>query len=258
MSESERQPVVSDRFDGVEHPGNDFPYYNGIPVSISGLRWWFVMVAVALGLAIVIAPIPFLAQPLTQFIPAILFAVIPLAVLALVAQRHWTAIFRRVTGRDILWMIAFAILNFLVTLVVGYLYSRVHDAQANPAIAGLATSTTSERVLFFLKTIPQLFGEEVMTILPFLALMTFFYSRLHWTRTRSILGAWLISAILFGLAHLPAYGGNVSHVLIIIGTARLMLTLAYLKTKNIWVSTGAHIINDWGLFGFAVLVATLG
>jgi membrane protease YdiL (CAAX protease family) len=31
--------------------------------------------------------------------------------------------------------------------------------------------------------------------------------------------------------------------------ARLILTWAYIRTKNIWVSTGAHIINDWVLLG---------
>ena len=41
-------------------------------------------------------------------------------------------------------------------------------------------------------------------------------------------------------------------VLVLIGIARLVLTLAYVLTKNIWVSAGAHILNDWAIFGVTV------
>jgi len=44
---------------------------------------------------------------------------------------------------------------------------------------------------------------------------------------------------------------------VVIGTARLVLTLPWILTKNIWVSTGAHIINDWLLLGGVVLGAGL-
>ena len=32
-----------------------------------------------------------------------------------------------------------------------------------------------------------------------------------------------------------------------------MLTLAYIKTKNLWVSYGAHLINDWTIFVYLIL-----
>jgi membrane protease YdiL (CAAX protease family) len=44
---------------------------------------------------------------------------------------------------------------------------------------------------------------------------------------------------------------------LVIGVARMVLTLPWIMTKNIWVSTGAHIINDWSLFGLALLGAGL-
>ena len=37
----------------------------------------------------------------------------------------------------------------------------------------------------------------------------------------------------------------------------MVLTLASIKTRNIRVSTGAHIINDWLLFAMAILGAAL-
>jgi hypothetical protein len=63
--------------------------------------------------------------------------------------------------------------------------------------------------------------------------------------------------LVFGALHLPTYDWNLVQCIVIIGTARMVLTLAYIVTKNIWVSTGAHVINDWLLLGMALLGAGL-
>ena len=55
----------------------------------------------------------------------------------------------------------------------------------------------------------------------------------------------LLSAVWFGAAHLPTYDWNFAQCFLIIGIARLVLNLAYYRTKNILVSTGAHVLNDW-------------
>ncbi|MBJ8337775.1 CPBP family intramembrane metalloprotease [Antrihabitans sp. YC3-6] len=67
-----------------------------------------------------------------------------------------------------------------------------------------------------------------------------------------MLAAWLVTALIFGAVHLPTYDWNVVQAVVGIGIVRLILTLGYLITKNIWVSTGAHILNDWTIFGFAL------
>ncbi|WP_439487097.1 CPBP family intramembrane glutamic endopeptidase [Blastomonas fulva] len=72
-----------------------------------------------------------------------------------------------------------------------------------------------------------------------------------------MLAAWLVSAIIFALLHLPTYNWNIVQCVVVIGSARFVLTLAYVWTKNIWVSTGAHIINDWTLIGSTVLLTPL-
>ena len=53
---------------------------------------------------------------------------------------------------------------------------------------------------------------------------------------------------------------NWAQALIGIGTARVLLTLAYIVTRNLWVSAGAHVLNDWTgfLFAFAVGHAPIG
>lgn len=86
--------------------------------------------------------------------------------LALVAGIHWKALFLKVGGRDVLLMVGFAILNVVVTLVIGFLFVKFAEATANEAVAGLADQSTAAVVVFYVRSTIQLLGEEVMTILP--------------------------------------------------------------------------------------------
>lgn len=237
---------------------DDFPYYNGRPVAISGGQWWFVLLMVAIGFAALVAPVPLFRDGWGQFIPAVAFFAIPLLGLAMVAPHHWTALFRRVGWRELLWMLAFAALNLVVSVAVGLGIMKGLGAANNPAFAILAEQGIGARLLFFLKTLPQLLGEEVLTVLPLLALTWWLHAKLGWSRTRALLVAWVATALMFGAVHLPTYGWNLLQCLVVIGSARLVLTLAYLKTKNLWVSFGAHVINDWSLFGIGLMGASAG
>jgi membrane protease YdiL (CAAX protease family) len=154
-------------------------------------------------------------------------------------------------------MLGFALLNIVVSFSVGAIVRAFADVTPNAATAQLAGMDTAGRIAFFAKTLPQLFGEEVVTILPFLALLTLLSSRFGVGRKAAVVGAWLISSLLFGLIHLPTYDWNWVQCIVVIGTARLVLSLAWILTKNIWVSTGAHILNDWLLFTLSLVGAGL-
>lgn len=41
-----------------------------------------------------------------------------------------------------------------------------------------------------------------------------------------------------------------------IGTSRVVLTLAYIVTRKLWVSTLAHILTDWTEFTLVLLAAS--
>jgi ABC-type multidrug transport system fused ATPase/permease subunit len=97
----------------------------------------------------------------------------------------------------------------LVSLALGSLALRLFGTTPNPLVAGLADVSVSAVVLTFLKTIPQLFGEEVLTILPFLAVLFVFYARMGFSRKSSIVWAWLISAAFFSAA-----GSGLQHGLV--------------------------------------------
>ncbi|MCB9825992.1 MAG: type II CAAX endopeptidase family protein [Planctomycetota bacterium] len=234
---------------------NDFPYYNGLSQQITGPQWLFVMLGVVAGFAVLAAPIKWPGGSIGAFVPTILFFALPLLALRAVSPVHWRALFRRIRGRDIAMMFGFALLNIAVAIGVGTLVKNLWGAAANPAVGRLQESSALDNVLFLGRTIPQLFGEELISVLPFLALLWLLVGKMGWSRKAGIVMASLLTALLFGAAHLPTYEWNIPQCLIIIAVARLVLLLPYLITKNIWVSTGAHIINDWIMFTSAFVGA---
>ncbi|MDN4475135.1 CPBP family intramembrane metalloprotease [Demequina sp. SYSU T00192] len=224
----------------------DYPFYADIPTAISGQRWLVVVAACAVAFAqLILVPDP---SPLVHWIQVILFPLIPLAALAWAAPRGWTAVFRRLRLRDLPLMLGFAILNMVVTTGIAYAVGQITDTVANPAGEAIQTMAAGDRVMMLLSTIPQLIGEEVVTILPLLALLSVLVRRLGWSRRAALLTAWVATAVMFGAMHLPTYDWNIVQCLVIIGSARLILSLAYMVTKNLWVSAGAHIANDWAIF----------
>jgi membrane protease YdiL (CAAX protease family) len=241
----------------LEDPAPDFPFYRGAPAPISGPQWLFVMAAVVLGFIVLGLPVSWPGGAWGAMIPALLFSAIPLAALAYVVPGHWRAIFGKVGLREVKLMIGFALLTLLVSMIVGVIVSALVNVTSNAAAAQLAAMDTAARIAFFAKTLPQLLGEEVMTLLPFLALLYVLSQRFGISRQRAIIVAWLISSVMFGMAHLPTYDWNWVQCIFVIGTARLVLTLPWILTKNIWVSTGAHIMNDWLLFSVGLLGASL-
>jgi membrane protease YdiL (CAAX protease family) len=241
----------------LEPAGPDFPYFGGNPPTLSGGGWLLVMLAVAAGFAALNVPLPFTDTLLTGWLRAATFVLLPLAALGVAAPGNWRAIFGRVGGREIKLMFVFAITNIVVSMAIGVVIKTFGTTIGN---AGLASATQMEGARlfnFFMKVALQLLGEEILTILPFLAILAFCHDKLGWGRNRSMLVAWLISAVVFGLLHLPTYNWNLVQCLVVIGSARLVLTWAYVWTKNIWVSTGAHIINDWALLASTVFLTPL-
>ncbi|MCU7374708.1 CPBP family glutamic-type intramembrane protease [Paucibacter sp. O1-1] len=233
---------------------DDFPFYNGQPVALSPLAWGLLMLAVVAGFAALSLPLP--AGP-ARLIPALLFPLIPLLALRALAGPHWRALFRRLGPRELALALGIALLNIAVTVAIGWVVSRWIGAHANPAVEALGRESGGARALFFLQSIPQLLSEELLTLLPLLALLSWFSGHLGLPRRRALLLAWLLSALPFALAHLPTYQWNLAQCLLVIGSARLVLSLAYLLSKNILVSTLAHVLNDWMLFGGAIVLSGL-
>lgn len=235
----------------------DFPFYGGDPVRISVVGWLVVLALSAAGFAALMLSPLVLPGRLGGWIGVGLFVLAPLLGLRAVAGRHWAAMFHRPTARDIWIGLAFAPLTLLTSAVVAVGVMRVGLTSANPVAATLLELKGVDLALFVAATAPQLLGEELVTIIPFLALLTLL-SHLKAPRKVAIAVAWIGSAALFGALHLSTYQWHLGQVLLIIGTARLVLTIPYLITKNLWSSTIAHIANDWIVFATILLLTALG
>lgn len=244
----------ADRIRWLERPADDFPYYRGRPVAIGPAGWLAVLAAVAVAFALLLPLQRAFPTGAAGFVPALVFVGLPLAALVWAAGRGWTAIFRRLRARDVLWMVAFFLMTYAVTIVVGLIVVGFFEGQANPAGGILASFDATQRTLFFLRSAVQLFGEELFTILPFLALL-WWLTRRGVSRRAAICVASLAVAVVFALAHLPTYQWNLGQALIGLVPIRLVLLAAYLMTKNIAVSTGAHILTDFMTFGLPLLLA---
>lgn len=249
------------RFTGKRLPfepqGPDFPFYNGAPVSISAGGWLLAIACVAAGFAALVTPMPFADNGVTGWVRVAAFVLIPLLGLVVAAPVHWKALFRRVGLREVRLMFGFAFLNILISMAIGTLISTFGTTASNTLIANAANLDGGALAGFFAKVAPQLLGEELITMIPFLAILAIATRMTGLSRNKAVLAAWLLSALFFGLLHLPTYNWNFVQCIVIIGSARLVLTWAYIYTKNLWVSTGAHIINDWLILGTTVVLTPL-
>ena len=241
----------------LEPQGKDFPFYSGNPRGISAGGWLLVVAGVAAGFLALVTPLPFADNLFTGWLRVLLFVGLPLLGLAAAAPSGWTAIFAPVGLREVMLMFVFAVVNIVISMAVGSVVKFFGTVTANASLSEAAQFGGAQLSNFFAKVGFQLLGEELITILPFLAILTFSRNLLGMGRNAAVLIAWLASAAAFGLIHLPTYDWNVVQCLVVIGSARLVLTWAYIWSKNLWVSTGAHIINDWTLIATTAFLTPL-
>lgn len=250
-----------ERFFRMERGGaGDFPFYRSsladadVTQELKGRQWALVLTGVIAGFAALVLPLARYQNFAGGLVPAVLFVLVPLSTLALVAGRDWLAIFRRPTLGDVWVILAVTALNIAASLVVALVVSRLLDLNPNPVGDILARASATQMALFYFKTLPQLLGEEVVSILPFLAILWFCHDRLQLSRRWAVVLGWLGAAIFFSAIHLPTYQWNFVQCFLVIGTARVALLTGYVVTKNTWVSTAAHVLNDWIFF---TVIATL-
>lgn len=240
-----------------EPNGVDFPFYQGAPISISIGGWLAIISGVAAGFAALVTPMPFPDGNVTAWARVAAFVILPLLGLGIAARAHWKCIFASVGLREVKLMFGFALLNIVVSMAIGGVIKVFGTTASNATFADAAGLDGPGLINFFAKVAPQLLGEELITILPFLAILTLCHRAAGFGRNKAVIVAWLISALVFGLLHLPTYDWNLVQCVIVIGSARLVLTWAYIWTKNIWVSTGAHVINDWMLMASMIFLSPL-
>ena len=230
----------------------DFPYYAGRPVALCAGGWSLLLLSVLAGFGLLLWA-PF-AGAWGQWLTRLLFVGLPLACLAWLAGREAWALFGPFGGREAAFSAGAALLAIVASFAAALVVGKFSTVAPNPEVQASAGLALPAFALQLLSMAPQLLGEELLTILPFLALLHLASMRLGWSRGRSIALAFVGSTLLFSAAHLPTYDWNWAQCFGVIGAARAVLTLAYIATRNLWVSTGAHILTDWTEFTLAFLV----
>ncbi len=232
----------------------DFPFYRGAPVRISLAGWLCVLLGSAAGFTALVLLPAIAPGPLGRWLSIGLFVGLPLLGLAVAAGRHWTAIFHRPTKRDIWIGLAFAPLTLLVSATAALIVMHGSLTAANPVIGLMKGLHGLDLIAFLASTAPQLLGEELVTLLPFLAVLAIL-TRLRAPPWLALAVAWIATALMFGALHLPTYQWHVAQALLIIGAARMALTASYVLTKNVWASFIAHITHDWSLFAIVIVAS---
>lgn len=194
---------------------------------------------------------PALATVLTSFSIVIIFLAINLGILQLVLGNRWHQLFKKIHLKDFGTIIIFTLLAYLVGSLFSLLAVSIFGHETNPA-DNLSFHHPGAWNVFLLarsQNLFQLLGEEFLALLPFLAL-------LQWgkrEKTKPRLNFWIalvLSSMLFAFYHLSTYGYNLGFALLSLTFTRMVLTGAYVKTKNIWVSFIVHYLFD--LIGFLI------
>lgn len=235
--------------------GRDFPFYDKRPVNFTTGQWAILVTATLIGVVAQLTVGKVIPGQGGAMVASTLFLAIPLVAMHVVSKGSWRRLFHRPQWWDVPTALTFVLLNLMVSLGVNQIVSRFAGSHANPAASIIAKLSTPERFLFLVSSFVGLIAEEVMTIIPMLAIMYFLLNRFGMSRKSALVLAWVLSALFFGAAHLPSYQWNLAQAFLTIGAARLVLSLAYIRTKNLWVSAAAHITFDFSVF-IGVMLAT--
>ncbi|ERM18229.1 CPBP family intramembrane glutamic endopeptidase [Brevibacillus laterosporus] len=241
---------------------SDIPFYNGTPVELTQKNW--LLTFGALICSFLFSPIITLFvenEQLAEWLAVILFPLVLFYGWRIAAGRQAYALFRKITLRDLGMVLVFLPVSLIGTLLLGFVVELFFPLSAHPGITAsadeartAASSVVSELLINNgVHNLFQLFWEELIVILPFIAVMQFFYQKAKFSRKKAMLVALLLSSILFGLFHLSTYEGNLVQAIVVIGLGRMFDTLAYIVTRNLWVSFIVHFLYDMILFLMAFL-----
>ncbi len=228
----------------------ELPYQPGSSTPLPTNAWLILFAAMALAYLLVITPWTPPLGDLGRVLRGALFVALPLLGLRLAAGGWWSAPVHAPTAQDVQWIVAGALLTMLASVGVALLLLHRTDIEVtpNPIVHELTRMPLPAFVALLLSTVPQLIGEELLAILPLLGVLALLTRHTQLPAAQAVALASVASCVLFAAAHLPTYDWNVLQCFSVLGVARLVLNFAYLRTRNLWVPIGAHVLTDWSYF----------
>lgn len=221
--------IIKEKFKFLDD-GIDIPFYNDNP-KLSTFEWLILLAAVLLVIGyLTVIPISndylSIAVFLTCTIPALY-----------ICKGNYSLFFKKLRLKDIKIIILCVIAIYVYAGIIRAILAPFTEM---PVHAGFQETITLITVInMFL----EVMGEEFFKIFILLLVMYVIY-KLTGNRNMSIITGLFVSMTIFGLAHYYAYDGKILQILLLQGLGSIFAYLAYLKTKNIWVTFLAHLIQN--------------
>lgn len=217
--------------------------------AVTPLRWLIILLveAVSVGVLLLVG---------NRLISVPVFTFVPLAALIIFAKDMLKSSIHVPKFSHIMLGIGLGIAALLITMGVAFLIQSVIATTGNPMSVTLSSQGLAQNLFTLFLNLIQLFGEELMTFVVFMPVLQFFHHYIKKGKAPLII-AWVVSSIVFALVHLQTYAYNVIQVLLIIGVARMILSLGFILTDNLIVSYISHIVDDNIIFIYTMIVAAI-
>lgn len=221
--------------------GRDFPFYNNNPK----LRARDVIILI---LGIIVSFLVLAIVPI-RVLGSTLFSIINVITLAYACRWDLSLFFKKFHEDDIGIIIFCVIGYYLTSFIVGFtLLSNGVSHTQNPVMYNVTYVT-------LVMTVIQIVGEEIIRLVPFILVLALVYRFLK-NRMLGIVIGLIVSSGLFGLIHVGAYS-NLLFSVLNVGLSSMFVTLAYIRTKNIWVSYTVHAIIDLVILSLVMILQEL-
>lgn len=240
----------------------DFPLYNNQPFTLSWSKWIWWLVFTLASFIIFTGVYLYLIQ---LFDPDIfnqlktifinnswlesLFVIIGYLMLlvpfGIICKNHWDILFRKLSKKAFFFSIIFGLILFVISLFYyEFILVELLHLNLNNNSAVSVGGKTGVSLLSAISIIIQLLAEEFWTIVPFLFILRLCFKTFNFSRKTSIIIAWIISSIIFGIYHIPSYDGNLVQIFLVVAVDRVFITFVYLRYKSIWASYLTHVAWD--------------
>ena len=154
-----------------------------------------------------------------------------------ICKGNYGLFFKKPKLRDIKTIILCVIGYIIYGAIISIILSRLGHPASADAVLG-----SGSPLIVIATTLIQLVGEEFFKIFILLIVMYVVYKFTN-ERDLTIRVGIIITLLIFGLAHIGAYG-NILQVLLIQGLGTIFNLYAYMKTKNVVVSYIVHALID--------------
>ena len=190
-----------------------------------------------------------------QIMPALLFLAINFLGVYWAVGKDWRKLFRPIKVKDIWFILLLILAAFLANYFTGQITDALfgHEVNPNAAINIHHENGWAAFLLARVTDLIQLLGEEFLAIISFLA-FTQLANHWNWSRKTALVFGLVLSSILFGVYHISTYDYNVGYAIIGLFLGRMVMTIAFMRTKSIWASFLVHYIYDFIGF-YAAFVA---